>query len=159
MEKENTAAEAAPDSTGKGKILPQIGMGIVGEMIAAAITFLLLWMNESFFEKVYIESGTSVTHYFYRHQELAFVLFGLISIPCIAEFVRWGGKLLGGHRHRKRCYIGAAIGSIIALVCIFIPSFCLRNTGLKEPIQMIGVAGLLCFGLIGAIIGYRKDAK
>ena len=148
---ENERHDTTPKApTKSGRIFAKIGMGIVGEIIAAVGAVLLslisfLWENE--WEALVIALS------------VALISYCVFAIPCVAEFVRKGGMLSGGHDRRMPCYIGAAIGSITTLCCVGIPlSLNLPPNGFINLMYLIGLFGLPVFSVFGAIFGYNLYA-
>ncbi len=153
-----TPPNPSPNSTGKGKLLPEIGMGILGGIAAYTLS--------SFIEMVLYFLMEMVLYFLMKDaSSLSFFLLPLIGWPLailfVAEGVRLGGKLSGGHTKRKGCYIGTAIGAVIGSIALV-----LHLTIPEDPVSFeITARGLAisCVNpvliLVGAIVGYRKDAK
>ena len=137
---ETTAMD--PQNSGKGKLLYEIGMGLVGEIIAIGIAFgITMFLSE--LDSCHGDGSMGGLLYL-------FVIFPAISvlfaIPLVCECVRFGGMRSGGHKRRRGCYTGIAVGILLALLgfalgALYMLWVCLINL------------------LVGAIVGYRRDAS
>ena len=138
------------DSNGKGQLWPEIGAGLLGGILAIIPCFILMRV---FFASYCIGwSGLACMYVYWPVMSLLF------AIPLVAEGVRLAGKRTGGHSKRKRCYIGTAIVPII--VCILTAGFTIFDDYpvlfLMYLVTMLASPILV---LVGAIVGYRKDAE
>ena len=141
---EASVAATTSQNNGKGKLLPEIGMGIVGIIVAYLLSVVV--RTALYFALIY--------------NNFLFILDPLFTIPLVAEGVLFAGKHTGGHEKRKGCYIGAVIGEAIGAVLVFI-YLKTQEESTSFEISFIGLT-LVCVTLVlilgGAIIGYRKDA-
>ena len=135
--------ETIPENTGKGKLLYEIGMGLVGELIAIVIAFgIHLYISE--LDTCHGDGcmGEVLLYFFV----VVPAIFVLLAIPLVGECVRFGGMRSGGHKRRRGCYIGIAIGLLLILLSFALGGF---YVPWASPIIL----------LAGAIFGYRSDAS
>ena len=147
-----TTSSSTPKSTGKGKLLPEIVMGLIGAFIAFVVQ--AMWSSRFCFctspEMCDYDDAYTACGIADRLSLFALPLF--VAVPLMAECVRFGGVRSGGHGKRMRCYISAAIGPVVLLLISFLfeyGPFAATFIPLSIPVLV----------LAGAIIGYRKDAK
>lgn len=137
---ETTAMD--PPNTGKGKLLYEIGLGLVGEIAAIGIAYGITIFFSG--RDPCRGDGCMGVALFYFFVVLP-AIFALLAIPLVCECVRFAGMHSGGHKRRRGCYKGIAIALLLILLC-----------------YPLGIIYLLCaspiFLLVGAIIGYRSDA-
>lgn len=135
--------ETIPENTGKGKLLYEIGMGLVGEIpaigIAIGITYYISERCPCHGDGC---MGWALLYLFV----VLPVSFSLLAIPLVGECVRFGGMRSGGHKRRRGCYIGIAIGLLLILLSYALGGF---YVPWASPIIL----------LAGAIFGYRSDAS
>ena len=152
---QNTEA-TAPNPTGKGKLLPEIGAGLLGEILAVALCFVLMLAD---YDSISYCRGWPGLACLYIYCPALTLLF---AIPIVAEAVRLAGKRTGGHGKRKRCYIGTAIVPVFIFILV-VSSIILDDYNLLYVPILYVLMGLIAASpvlvLVGAIVGYRKDAK
>ena len=157
---ETTALEAAtqhtdaiaPNSDAKGELLPEIGMGIVGEIIAMGIAFGLCYLYDYTHP---CTRGVSCGMGWAAHFLLGWPLLSiLLAIPLVAECVRFAGMRSGGHAKRKRCYIGTVLVFAITSISLAIGT---RDDSAFVMIYLLLIPSSPILLLMGAIKGYRGE--
>ena len=144
----NTEA-SAQNPTGKGELLPEIGAGILGEIVAVAISYALVFLGNLGTDHP-AESWNELVSYLVFAPALSVIL----AIPCMAGFIRFAGMRTGGHDKRSRCCLGIFLGILFTAFFITISILMGSARGIKISLEACPV--LL---LVGAVIGYRKDAE